>query len=157
VLIRRRDVRLRERRIDPYKYPTVDKERKEEKNPKTKQRPRNKTRAKQTIKKVYTERGISYAIAFIPAENDPKISIHRSRHLRSFPSLPQNLLEKQRQTVGTGAKRESRRKGIKQAKVTNNRSSQSFAIVSNASNKTSTRFLLLVLSQLNGFYTVQVN
>jgi hypothetical protein len=26
VLIRRRDVRLRERRIGPYKYPTVDKE-----------------------------------------------------------------------------------------------------------------------------------
>jgi hypothetical protein len=35
MLIRRRDVRLRERRIGPYKYPTVDKERKEEKNPKT--------------------------------------------------------------------------------------------------------------------------
>jgi hypothetical protein len=74
-----------------------------------------------------------------------------------FPSLSQNLLEKQKQTVGTGAKRESKRKGIKQAKVTNSRSSQSFAIVSNASNRTGTRFLLLALSQLNGFYTVQVN
>jgi hypothetical protein len=50
--------------------------------------------------------------------------------------------------VGTGAKRESRRKGIKQAKVTNNHSNQSFAIVSNASNRTGTRFLLLALFQL---------
>jgi hypothetical protein len=66
-----------------------------------------------------------------------------------FPSLSQNLLKKkQKQTVGTGAKRESRRKGIKQAKVTNSRSSQSFAIVSNASNRTGTRFLLLALFQL---------
>ena len=122
----------------------------------TKKERRKKTQ-KQSIKKVYTERGISSAIAFIPAENDPKISIHRSQHLRSFPSLPQNLLEKQKQIVGTRAKRKSRRKGIKQAKVTNSRSSQSFAIVSNASNRTCTRFLLLTLSQLNGFYTVQVN
>jgi hypothetical protein len=122
----------------------------------TKKERRKKTQ-KHSIKKVYTERGISSAIAFIPAENDPKISIHRSQHLRSFPSLPQNLLEKQKQIVGTRAKRKSRRKGIKQAKVTNSRSSQSFAIVSNASNRTGTRFLLLTLSQLNGFYTVQVN
>jgi len=122
----------------------------------TKKERRKKTQ-KQSIKKVYTERGISSAIAFIPAENDPKISIHRSQHLRSFPSLPQNLLEKQKQIVGTRAKRKSRRKGIKQEKVTNSRSSQSFAIVSNASNRTGTRFLLLTLSQLNGFYTVQVN
>jgi len=42
VLIRRRDVRLRERRIGPYKYPTVDKEKKGKKNPKTKQRRRKK-------------------------------------------------------------------------------------------------------------------
>jgi hypothetical protein len=28
VLIRRRDIRLRERRIGPYKYPTIDKEKK---------------------------------------------------------------------------------------------------------------------------------
>ena len=122
----------------------------------TKKERRKKTQ-KQSIKKVYTERGISSAIAFIPAENDPKINIHRSQHLHSFPSLPQNLLEKQKQIVGTRAKRKSRRKGIKQAKVTNSRSSQSFAIVSNASNRTGTRFLLLTLSQLNGFYTVQVN
>jgi hypothetical protein len=97
-----------------------------------------KNQSKTEHKKIYIERGISSTIAFIPAENDPKISIHRSRHLRSFPSLSQNLLEKQKQTVGTGAKRESRRKGIKQVIVTNSHSSQSFAIISNASNRTGT-------------------
>jgi len=58
--------------------------------------------------------------------------------------------------VGTGAKRESKRKGIKQMKITNSHSSQSFAIVSNASNRTGTRFLLLALSQLNGFNTSEL-
>jgi hypothetical protein len=32
VLIRRRDVRLRERNIGPYKYPTVDRTKMERKN-----------------------------------------------------------------------------------------------------------------------------
>jgi len=156
VLIRRRDVRLRER-IGPYKYPTVDKEKKKEKKTQKQSKDREKNQSKTEHKKNLHREGISSAIAFIPAENDSKISIHRSRHLHSFPSLSQNLLEKQKQTVGTGAKRESRRKGIKQAKVTNSCSSQSFAIVSNASNRIGTRFLLLALFQLNGFYTVQVN
>jgi hypothetical protein len=39
VLIRRRDVRLRERKIGPYKYPTIDRTR-------GKRRPKKKNRAK---------------------------------------------------------------------------------------------------------------
>jgi len=43
VLIKRRDVRLRERRIGPYKYPTIDSPRGgERKDLKTEQRPSKK-------------------------------------------------------------------------------------------------------------------
>jgi hypothetical protein len=46
VLIRRRDVRLRERRIDPYKYPAVDKkiEREEQKGENREKKPRQRER-----------------------------------------------------------------------------------------------------------------
>jgi hypothetical protein len=59
VLIRRRDVRLRERRIGPYKYPTVDKEQEEKINPKIK--PKNRANhIKETEHKpkiyIYTQR-----------------------------------------------------------------------------------------------------
>jgi hypothetical protein len=58
VLIRRRDVRLRERRIGPYKYPTIDKEMDGKINPKTETRT-EKTKAEKTehkSKNKYTEK-----------------------------------------------------------------------------------------------------
>jgi len=78
VLIRRRDVRLRERRIGPYKYPTVDKEQEEKINPKIK--PKNRANhIKETEHKpkkyIYIHREgekgrgesqISHAIVFVP-------------------------------------------------------------------------------------------
>jgi hypothetical protein len=42
VLIRKRDIRLRERRIGPYKYPAVDKARGEERQKKRQGRDRKK-------------------------------------------------------------------------------------------------------------------
>jgi len=63
------------------------------KNPKTEQRPK-KTQSKTEQKNLHRE-GNQLCIAFIPVENNQnKISIHRSRHLRSFPSLSQNMLKK---------------------------------------------------------------
>jgi hypothetical protein len=46
VLIRRRDVRLRERRIDPYKYPAVNKKigREEQKGENREKKPRQRER-----------------------------------------------------------------------------------------------------------------
>jgi hypothetical protein len=54
VLIRRRDVRLRERKIGPYKYPTIDRT-KEGKDPEKKQsnQPRKAEHTKHNPKKKY--------------------------------------------------------------------------------------------------------
>jgi hypothetical protein len=52
VLIRKRDVRLRERRIGPYKYPAVDRARGEERQKKKAgERPKEKGSRKQGNKK----------------------------------------------------------------------------------------------------------
>jgi hypothetical protein len=42
VLIRRRDVRLREKKIDPYKYPAIDRADEEEKEEREKRKNREK-------------------------------------------------------------------------------------------------------------------
>ena len=125
-------MRLRERRIGPYKYPTIDKHWGGKNRPKNRAKAEKKTRAKKSIK-IFTQRGES--ILLLPSSlqktTQKKISTYISQHLRS-------------------RFQESRRKGINQAKVTNSRSNPSFAIISNASNRTGTLFLLLLLlSQLN--------
>jgi len=43
VLIRRRDIRLREKKIDPYKYPAIDRAEEEEKGEKKKGKKEEKT------------------------------------------------------------------------------------------------------------------
>jgi hypothetical protein len=51
VLIRRRDVRLREKKIDPYKYPAIDRADEEEKEEREKRKNREKKKKAERRKK----------------------------------------------------------------------------------------------------------